>query len=469
MKQDTAPRASRRGLLAAAGGLAAAVGTGFTARSAVPEAAAPRPRNAVEPFWGVHQAGIVTPAQDDTYFAAFDLTTEQRGDVVALLKLWTAAAARMAAGQTVAPVEAEAYAPASGGSAAAAPGSDGYGSGSKTSGSDGPASASNAPGTAGYDPAPDAQGPTLDSSETLGLPAARLTITFGFGPGLFEKDGKDRYGLAARRPEALADLPRFNGDQLQPARAGGDLSVQACADDPLVAFHAVRQLARLASGVAEMRWAQTGFISRPADGKTPRNLMGFKDGTQTPAELGKVVWVADDGPDWMRGGSFMVVRRIRMALEHWDRTTVGFQEQTVGREKLSGAPLGLQDEFAPLGLDRTDKDENPIIAENAHVRLANAASNDGAEVLRRGYSYNDGVNFTAERWPPWRQGMEYDAGLLFVCYQRDPRTGFIRIFEKMAKFDMLNQFVTHTGGGLFACPGGAREGEFIGQRLFGAA
>ena len=100
------------------------------------------------------------------------------------------------------------------------------------------------------------------------------------------------------------------------------------------------------------------------------------------------------------------------------------------------------------------------------MRLANAATNDGAEILRRGYSYNDGVNFTAERWPPWRQGMEYDAGLLFICYQRDPRTGFIKIFENMAKFDMLNQFVTHIGGGLFACPGGVREGEFIGQRLF---
>jgi deferrochelatase/peroxidase EfeB len=197
--------------------------------------------------------------------------------------------------------------------------------------------------------------------------------------------------------------------------------------------------------------------------------MGFKDGTHTPPSIDQVVWVADDGPPWMRGGSYVVVRRIRMALEHWDRTNVGFQEQTMGRHKLSGAPLGLKDEFAPLGLDRTDKDENPIIAENAHVRLANAASNDGAEILRRGYSYNDGVNLTAERWPPWRQGMEYDAGLLFVAYQRDPRTGFVRIFENMAKFDMLNQFVTHTGGGLFACPGGMREGEFIGQRLFAAA
>ena len=99
------------------------------------------------------------------------------------------------------------------------------------------------------------------------------------------------------------------------------------------------------------------------------------------------------------------------------------------------------------------------------MRLAASAANDGAQILRRPYSYNDGVDFTAERWPPWRQGMEYDAGLLFICYQRDPRSGFIRIYEKMSKFDMMNQFVTHVGGGLFACPGGVGEGEFIGQQL----
>jgi len=315
----------------------------------------------------------------------------------------------------------------------------------------------------------DANTQAPDSGEALGLPTARLTITFGFGAGLFVKDGQDRFRLAALRPEAFVELPRFNGDQLVPARTGGDLSVQACADDPQVAFHAVRQLARLAYDIAEIRWTQSGFLSRPANGGTPRNLMGFKDGTHVPPQVDSAVWVGDDGPAWMHGGSYAVVRRIRIALEHWDRTNVGFQEQTIGRHKLSGAPLGLKGEFEPLGLDRTDKDENPIIPENAHVRLANSASNDGAEVLRRGYSYNDGVNFTAERWPPWRQGMEYDAGLFFVCYQRDPRTGFIKIFEKMAKFDMLNQYATHTGGGLFACPGGVGEGEFVGQRLFDAA
>ena len=377
--------------------------------------------NSIEAFWGVHQGGIVTPPQNHCYFAAFDLTTERRDDVVQLLRTWTDAAARLTSGQTAQPLVEAADAVAA------------------------------------------------DSAEALGVAPSRLTLTFGFGPGLFMKQGKDRYGLAAARPDALVDLPRFNGDQLVAEKTGGDLSIQACADDPQVAFHAVRQLARLTYDTAQLRWAQTGFRSTPADGGTPRNLMGFKDGTQTPEQIDRAIWVGDEGPAWMRGGSYLVVRRIRMALEHWDRTEVSFQEQTIGRHKYSGAPLGRKGEFEPLGLERNDADENPIIPESAHVRLANAAANGSADMLRRGYSYNDGVNFTAERWPPWRQGMEYDAGLLFICYQADPRTSFIRSFEKMAKFDMLNQFVTHTGGGLFACPGGVREGEFIGQDLFAQA
>jgi deferrochelatase/peroxidase EfeB len=414
---DSRLRASRRGLFAAAGGLAAA---GFAAR-ATPAAAVANPPAATVAFRGPHQGGIVTPQQSHCYFAAFDLTTDKRDDVIDLLRAWTDAAARLTAGDTAAALEKDLDVPAS------------------------------------------------DTAEAVGLPPARLTLTFGFGPGLFIKGGKDRYGLAGSRPEALIDLPRFNGDQMVPEKSGGDLSIQACADDPQVAFHAVRQLARLGYDAAELRWAQTGFLSRPGDGSTPRNLMGFKDGTQTPARLEEAVWVGDNGPNWMRGGSYLVVRRIRIALEHWDRTKVSFQEQTIGRHKYSGAPLGLKNEFEPLGLDRNGADENPIIAESAHVRLGNAAENGTAEILRRGYSYNDGVNFTAERWPPWRQGMEYDAGLLFMCYQTDPRTGFVKLFEKMAKFDMLNQFVTHTGGGLFACPGGVQEGEFIGQHLFGSA
>jgi deferrochelatase/peroxidase EfeB len=250
---------------------------------------------------------------------------------------------------------------------------------------------------------------------------------------------------------------------------GGDLSIQACADDQQIAFHAVRQLARLAYDQVEIRWVQSGFLANPTAKGTPRNLMGFKDGTgnvRGAADIDKFVWVGAEGPAWMQGGSYVVTRRSRIALEHWDRTHVGFQEQTIGRHKLSGAPLGAKGEFDPVTFDKNDADGNPVIPENSHLSLANSANNDGARVLRRSYSYNDGITMVAERWPPWKQGMEYDAGLLFICYQRDPRTGFVRIFERMSKFDMLNQFVTNIGGALFACPRGAAPGAFIGQGLF---
>ncbi len=380
-------------------------------------------KDTTEPFYGMHQGGILTPIQRHTYFATFDLVTDDRDDIVNLLQNWTIAAARMSAGQTAKALGEN--------ESVAAP----------------------------------------DSGDTLGLPPARLTVTFGFGPGLFSKGGKDRYGLSAKRPPALIDLPRFAGDQLNEARTGGDLSVQACADDPQVAFHAIRQLARLAYDTAQMRWVQSGFVPHYEGKQTPRNLMGFKDGTNNPSvndakTMNQVIWAGDEGPGWMFGGTYMVARRIRIALEHWDRMTLAFQEQTVGRHKYSGAPLGKKNEFDKADYDATDNDGNAVIPENSHIRLGAAVNNDGAQILRRPYSYNDGANITAERWPPWRDEMEFDAGLFFICYQRDPRTGFVKIFEKMSKFDMMNQFVTHTGGGLFACPGGVKTGEFIGQKLF---
>ncbi len=446
-------RPTRRGLLSGAAGLVAAAP--FVAEATTETGTAPSAAAATEPFWGAHQGGILTPSQSHTYFAAFDLLTTKRDDVVKMLQAWTAAAARMSGGLPIEPFpQAEIAYAANLDTTTTTTTTDDYGASGDTSHA-----------------APTTTFPAPDSGEATGLGAARLTLTFGFGAGLFVKDDKDRYGLAKRRPEAFADMPHFVGDQLVPAHTGGDLSVQACADDPQVAFHAVRQLARIAFDVTGVRWTQAGFMPRFGEKETARNLMGFKDGTNNPSTadakaMAQFVLVGDEGPDWMRGGSYMVVRRIRIALEHWDRMQISFQEQTFGRHKASGAPLGKKNEFDALDLKATDAAGNPVTPENAHVRLAAAESNDGARILRRPYSYNDGVNFTAERWPPWRQGMEYDAGLFFICYQRDPRTGFFKLYERMSKLDMMNQFVTHVGGGLFACPGGMAEGEFVGQRLF---
>ncbi len=395
--------------------------SGIAARqpaAAEPETAAVAPETGVEPFFGVHQSGIATPSQTQTYFAVFDLQTDKADDVKALLRRWTDLAARLSTGAANRATSADVL---------------------KT-----------------------------DSGEALGLDPNRLTLTFGFGASLFEKAGKDRYDLKARKPEALIDLPYFNGDQLVEEQTGGDLSVQACANNPQVAFHAIRQLAREAHGIASIRWAQSGFSAQYGD-KAPRNVMGFKDGTinpQTNLDYDRFVWVGDEGPAWMHGGSYVVARLVRIAIEHWDRMDLNYQQQTIGREKFSGAPLGGRKETDPLDLKAVDKDGNPLIPPTAHARIASAAMNDGAQLLRRGYSYNNGATFIAERWPPWRQGIEYDAGTFFICYQRDPRTAFVKIFDKLSKLDAMNQFVTHVGSGLFACPPGIGEGGFIGDKLF---
>jgi deferrochelatase/peroxidase EfeB len=415
---------SRRGFLGSVG--VGAAGLAGAAGIAQAQLAPSRPQAApadAEPFYGPHQAGITTPMQEQLYFASFDLAAKTRQDVVGLLRAWTEAAARLTAGMPA------------------------------------------------LQAAPDPEKPPADSGEAAGLNPSRLTLTFGFGPDFFSLNGEDRYGIAARRPAALVDLQHFPGDELVAAQCGGALCIQACANDPQVAFHAVRELARIGYGAASLKWVQTGFSTANKTQGTPRNLLGFKDGTMNPsaAAVAPVVWAGAEGPAWMNGGSYMVARRIRIALEHWDRMKLAFQEQTIGRQKASGAPLGGKTEFDTPDFAATDADGNPIIPETSHVRLAAPANNAGATILRRGYSYNDGANFVAERWPPWRQGIEYDSGLFFQAFQKDPRTGFIQLFDKMSKIDALNQFTTHTASAIFACPPGIQPGQYIGHGLFETA
>ena len=419
---------SRRGLLAAGGAGVAGVGiTGLGIAEAAPKPPSTRaadqiPDAAREPFFGPHQNGIATPnpMQGNTCFAALDLTAIDRSALIALFKTWTAASARLTSGRLAA--------------------------------------------------APTDPDHPFDSLDALDLGPQRLTITFGFGPELFGVAGKDRYGLARHRPAALVDLPVFPGDQLDGPITGGAISVQASADHPQVAFHAVRELVRLGGDAVSVRWIQAGYATANRVKGTPRNLMGFKDGTMNPdvrdaATMNDHIWVGREGPRWMQGGSYAVFRRIRIALEHWDQMKLRFQEQTFGRHKLSGAPLGGTHEFQPLPLTATDKDGNPVIPATAHARLAAPAENAGAQMLRRAYNYSDGASFVAERWPPWKQAMEYDAGLMFIAYQNDPRRSFIPMFEKMSRLDALNQFTTHVGSAIFACPGGVRQGGYIGQDL----
>lgn len=412
------PKISRRGFLGAAGGVAvggALAGAGVELTKGV--------TTSIVPFYGVHQGGILTSPQRHTYLAALDVTTENKRDVADLLRHWTAMAYRLTQGQTA---------------------------GLLTESAD--------------DVEP-------DSGETVDLDAARLTVNFGFGPTLFVRNGHDRFGLAGHRPYELVELPSFSGDQLIAAKCGGDITIHACADDPQVASHAVRQLARSANGVASIRWSQSGFNETAASSGTPRNLMGFKDGTmnpQTASELDQFVWVGDEGPHWMTGGTYLVVRRIRMSLEHWDAQTLSAQEHIVGRHKFSGAPLGESTELDALDLGAKDAQGRFVIPLNAHVRLASPEENWGAMMLRRSYAYDDGVvSASAGASPGHDASPNFDAGLLFACYQRNPLLAFIGIFRKLTTNDALTRFTTHTGSALIAIPPAAGgPGEWVGQRLF---
>lgn len=374
------------------------------------------------PFRGAHQAGIVTPAQDRLHFAAFDVITEDRAELVALLQQWTAAAERMTAGGPageVGPVQ----------------------------------GASNVP--------PD------DTGEAIGLSPGGLTITFGFGPTLFRTaDGKDRFGIAAQQPKALRTLPHFPADVLDEARSGGDLCVQACADDPQVAVHAIRNLARLGFGTVSVRWSQLGFgrtSTTSTAQSTPRNLFGFKDGTQNvKAEedeaLAEHVWVGaddDSGAGWLAGGSYLVARRFNMFVEVWDRQPLGDQEDIVGRTKGTGAPLsgGVEDSSPDFSLRGS---KGPVIARDAHVRTVHPDFHGGARMLRRGYNFVDGTDALG--------GL--NAGLFFLAYVRDPDTGFIPIQTEMAANDAMMEYVKVTGSALFAVPPGTAAGDYVGQSLF---
>ena len=424
---EAAPAAgglSRRGVLglalgAGAAGLALGAGAGASAGVAVGRAREQEAGASVYDFYGAHQAGITTPVQDHLHFASFDMMARtDRDDLVTLLQDWSYAASRMTQGLDV-----------------------------------------SATGAVGGSP----EAPPDDTGEALGLPASGLTITFGFGPTLFDSEGEDRYGLAARRPRQLEKLPAFLGDDLDPALSGGDLCIQACADDPQVAVHAIRNLSRIAFGRARLRWSQLGFgrTSRTtAAQSTPRNLFGFKDGTAnilaTDAEaLDDHVWVsASDQPAWMAGGSYLVARKVAMLVETWDRVRLSEQEAIIGRTKGSGAPLSGGKEFSEPDFDEAGSDGRPAIPATSHVRLAHPDFNDGIRILRRGYNFVDGNNALGR----------LDAGLFFLSYQRSPEQ-FVTV-QRALSTDTMNEYIRHVGSGLWAVPAGATPGSYVGSALF---
>jgi deferrochelatase/peroxidase EfeB len=344
-------------------------------------------------FYGKHQAGITTAMQKNIYFVVLDLHTKDKEEIIQLFKDWTDYSEKLVNGDLV-----------------------------KKDGSN-------------------ALLPPSDTGETVGLNPYRLTLTFGVSAIFLTK-----LGLEKKRPKLFRDLPAFPKEQLREQYTGGDIVIQACADDEQVAFHAVRNLIRKGRNKVTMKWSQSGFAAIGDRMETPRNLFGFKDGTAnvtTEKDFDKVVW--SDSQDWMKNGSYMAVRRIIMHLETWDRTNLQEQENTFGRYKESGAPFGKTNEF-----DEVDLSLLPV---DSHVRLAKEMD---LPILRRSYSYSDGID------PKTGQ---FDAGLLFIAFQKDPDS-FVKIQTNLGAVDKMNEYVTHIGSGLFACFGGVKKGGYIGQDLF---
>lgn len=418
---------SRRGLIGAVGaGAAVAVGGAgamFAAGQAETASSSATPWTTVE-FRGDKQAGITTAAQDRMHFAAFDMdATATRADLISLLQDWTIAAERMTKGEG-----AGTYGPLSG----------------------------------PYDAPPD------DTGEAIGLDPASLTITIGFGPTLFRStSGVDRFGLAARRPEALVRLPHFPADNLSEAASDGDLCVQACSDDPQVAVHAIRNLTRIAMGRASMRWSQLGFgrtSSTTTDQATPRNLFGFKDGTaslraEDTSAIDEHVWTSaghDPKAPWMDGGTYLVARKIAMHIETWDRSSMREQERTVGRTKAEGAPMSGGSEFTEPDFTIEGRGNTPLVDPASHLAMAHPENNSGVKMLRRGYNYVDGSTGLGR----------LSAGLFFIAFVVDPRTHYIPMQARMARSDLLSEYLQHIGSGLWAVPPGVRSGEYVGQALF---
>ena len=354
-------------------------------------------------FYGEHQAGITTPQQRNIYFLVMDLHTDKLDDVKQMLKDWTTYAANLTQGKNIKAYEKNPFVP-----------------------------------------------PT-DTGEADSMGAYGLTLTFGISPSFLKK-----MGLTHKQPKEFQDLPKFPRDQLRENLTGGDICIQACAEDAQVAFHAVRQLVRQARSNITMRWSQSGFVGFDTGNQTPRNLFGFKDGTANQSTIkaaDKNLWA--DAPDWMKGGTYLVTRVIQMHLETWDRTSLKGQEDTFGRHRDSGAAIGQKGEFDTFDVHAKDAQGKAVIPEISHMGLAKRT---GVEMLRRSYSYSSGIN------PATGQ---FDSGLRFISFQKSPEQ-FIIIQNALGRLDKMNEYTTHIGSGLFACFGGIPQGGYIGQALFAA-
>jgi deferrochelatase/peroxidase EfeB len=408
--------------LVGAGGVGAALGAGLTEQASAnrspmtPEAEAEqvnrRSLNARLGFDGTHQSGILDPHQNEATVIALDSIAPNAAVLFEGLEAISAQARRLTQGSAVGVQEID-------------------------------------------DPPPDSGilG-AIDSPDSL-------TVTVAFGSTLF--DG--RYGLAAKRPQYLRTMPTFTHDAIDPARAGGDVLLQICATHRDTVVHTMREILRAVAGKLVVRWTLDGFQSAkrgPTEKSNPRNLFAFRDGTSNPhvddpAEMDRVIWVQPGGgePSWAAGGTYMVVRTIRMHVEFWDRVGMLEQEQMIGRYRVSGAPLGGTTEFEDP--DYPSDPHGKRIPLNAHIRLANPRTAQTADqrILRRGYNYHRGID----------EAGDLDQGLLFIAFNQNPPRQFVKIQYRLEQ-EPMSDYITPVGGGYFFAPPGPRSiSDWVGSGL----
>jgi deferrochelatase/peroxidase EfeB len=410
-----------RGVLGAgaAAAVAGAGAVGYTARTAEAQAAAPGLADpaadpgavlAATPFHGRYQAGILPEPQQQAIVCSFDVTASGKSELTGAMRALTDRARFLTAGGMPVP-----------------------------SGRTGPPSDS---GILGPDVVPDA-----------------LTVTVGLGASLFD----ERYGLASRKPAHLTAMRTFSNDNLDPAQRDGDLSLILSAGSRDTVVHALRDIARYTEGAMQVRWQLAGFSNPPRPSGTPRNLMGFKDGISNPdtssaPDMDQLVWLpsgAAGEPAWAAGGSYQVIRLIRMYVEFWDRVSVTEQELMFGRQRDSGAPLDANGE-----LDTPDYNSDPdgaVIPLDAHMRLANPRTKEtaGSRILRRAYNYERGTDSVGDQ----------DMGLIFTCYQRNPQLQFEAVQDRLDG-EPLSDYIGPFGGGyFFALPGVQNSADYLGRAL----
>jgi deferrochelatase/peroxidase EfeB len=408
--------------LVGAGGIGAAIGAGLSEQASAspatmsPEAQAEqvnkRSLNSRLPFDGAHQSGILDPHQNEATVIALDSIAPNTAVLFEALQSISAEARQLTEGTPVGVQEVD-------------------------------------------DPPPDSGilG-SIDSPDSL-------TVTIGFGSSLF--DG--RYGLASRRPRYLTTMPTFSHDEIDPARAGGDIVLQICANHRDTVVHTMREILRAVAGRLVVRWTLDGFQSAkrgPTEKSNARNLFAFRDGTSNPhvydpAEMNSVIWVQPGGgePSWTAGGTYLVARTIRMHVEFWDRVGMLEQEQMIGRYRVTGAPLGGTNEFQDP--DYPSDPEGKRIPLDAHIRLANPRTEATADqrILRRGYNYHRGID----------EAGDLDQGLLFLAFNQDPPRQFVKIQNRLEGEPMVD-YITPVGGGYFFIPPGAKGGsDWVGSGL----